>query len=236
MGYLCPDWIYSDSSGVHVAKDKEWFTSYHPFLSELSSTYPVGGRRFPVLGIGTIQLTVKATPGSFTVYGISKIELHNVLHVPSYSHNVLGRPLASTYQIQLGREGAPVSQGGLVLDGIQIAYFQRGPLSYLSLAVLPPEGLHFGPSAVARGAAWVASCHWPNEERVRWHSYQAQAKLEHAPPQYEDPYTAFELGFVAAHWESEFRFLMQHGLHIGEEKDRSKGRRILRALIKGKDL
>jgi hypothetical protein len=37
-------------------------------------------------------------------------------------------------------------------------------------AILSPAGMHFGQSMFAKGAAWVVSCHWPNEERARWQS------------------------------------------------------------------
>ena len=47
------------------------------------------------------------------------------------------------------------------------AYYQPGPSTYLSLDVLPPSGIHFGPSMFATGASWVVSCHRPNEERAR---------------------------------------------------------------------
>ena len=161
-----------------------------------------------MLSIGTVELAVKATPGSFTVYGKSTIELHNVLHVPYHPCNVLGRPLASAYQIL---EGSSASRGGLALSGKQVAYFQPGPSTYISLAVLPPAGVHFGPSMFANGAAWVVSCHWPNEERARWQSIQAHRELQHAPPPppspppYEDLYPSAEIEGVENDWESEIR-------------------------------
>ncbi|KAG9203757.1 hypothetical protein G6514_002372 [Epicoccum nigrum] len=127
---LCPDWIYSNSSNVHVANDIIWFKSYHPFSSHIGSIYAVSAP-FPVLGIGTVELAVKASPGPFTIHGKSTIELHNVLHVPYYPCNVLGRQLASVYQMV---EGSSASRGGLVLGGKQVAYFQSGPSNYISLA------------------------------------------------------------------------------------------------------
>lgn len=179
---LCPNWIYSDSSNVQcvpfpstlqitltynsVAKDLAWFTSYHSFPSHLKSTYAIGAP-IPVLGNGTVKFSVKALPGSFTIYGASTIELHNVLHVPDYFCNVLGQPLADVYQVSLGgsvHEGGPPSRGGLALNGRQVAHSQPGPISFFSLAVLPPKGMAFGPSAFKNGVSWAVSCHWPNEE------------------------------------------------------------------------
>jgi hypothetical protein len=165
-----------------------------------------------VLDIGIVELAVKATPWASTVYGKSTIELHNVLHVPYYPCNVLGRPLASVYQIV---EGSSASCGSLELSGKQVAYFQPGPPTYPSLAVLPPAGMHFGQSMFANGAAWVVSCLWPNEERARWQSIQAHRELQHAPPpppspppsppSYEDLYPSTEIEGVRNDWESEIR-------------------------------
>lgn len=202
------------------------------------------GAAVPVIGIGSVKLTVKARPDSFTVYGISTIELHNVLHVPSYICNVLGRPLASVYQINLGgphdeggspsRDGSP-SRGGLSLSGREIAHFRVKPDRPFSLAVLPPEGLQFGPSPFKDGASYTASCYWPNEERVRWQAMQDEALRQYAPPLYKPPYTWLELEYVNKRWGSEFRFLTQYRLKLHEERDRSEGRRIVRALMRGQD-
>ncbi|KAH6633686.1 hypothetical protein C7974DRAFT_453172 [Boeremia exigua] len=234
---LCPDWIYSYSSNVHVTNNKAWFTSYQPFQSELGSIYPIGAP-VPVLGIGTVKLTVKDLPDGFTTYSTSTIELHNVLYVSSYFCNVLGRPLASVYQISLGgsvRKDGSVSKGGLGLQGRQIAYFKDGPISFLSLAVLPPKGMAFGRSVFESGASYMANCHWPNEERMRWQAVQEKAARRHAPPLLEPPYTFVELEYVNERWGSEFRFLAQYRLSIREERDRIEGRRIVRALMRGKD-
>lgn len=137
------------------------------------------------MGIGTVELAVKVTPSSFTVYGQSTIELHNVLHVPYYPCNVLGRSLASAYQIV---EGSSTSCGGLLLNGKQVAYFRPGTSTYLALAVLPPAGVQFGQSMFANDVALVVSCQWPNEERARWQSIQAQGEPQHAPPPPPPPY------------------------------------------------
>lgn len=220
-----------------VAKDKAWFTTYHTFSTRLGSEYRIN-YPVPVLGIGTVELTVKACPDTFTVYGTSTIELHNVLHVPSHIRNVIGRPLASVYQISLGgsvREGGPTSRGGLALHGQQIAHFQAGPISLFSLSVLPPKGMELGPSPFSNGASYVVSCQWPIGERARWQNLQDQALHEHAPRLLRSSYTMVELEYVNKHWGSEFRFLTQHRLKLHEERDRSEGRRIIRALMRGRD-
>jgi len=191
-----------------------------------------------VIGIGSVKLTVKARPDSFTVYGISTIELHSVLHVPSHICNVLGRPLANVYQVNLGGlhdEDKPLSRGGLSLSGREIAHFRDKPDRPFSLAVLPPEGLQFGPSPFNNGASYTASCYWPNEERVRWQAMHDEALHQHAPPLYKPPYTWLELDYINKRWGSEFRFLTQYRLKLHEERDRSEGRRIVRALMRGQD-
>ncbi|KAF1925510.1 uncharacterized protein M421DRAFT_7779 [Didymella exigua CBS 183.55] len=234
---LCPDWIYSDSSDVHIAKDRAWFTSYHVFPSHVTSLYAIGAP-IPVLGIGTIKLPVKATRGSFTSYGASPIELHNVLHAPTYFCNLLGRPLGAIYQISLGgsvHEGGRPNRGGLALNGRQVTHFQPGPISFFSLAVLPPPGTSFGPSAFRTGGSRAVSAHWPHAERSRWHAIPAHAALERDPLPDQPPYALHEMEFVNRRWGSEFRFLAQYGLGLLEERDRSEGRRIARALLQGRD-
>lgn len=222
-----------------MARDKIWFTSYQSYDSQLSSVYDMGAP-VPVIGIGTVKFTVIARPDSFTVFGTSTIKLHNVLHVPSYICNVLGRPLGSVFQINLedsDREGDPLKWRGLSLHGREIAHFRLGLTSFLSLAVLPPEGMKFGPSPFTdKGGSYVTSCHWPNEERARWQAVHDQALREHAPPLLSRPYSLAELEYLNKHWGTEFRFLTQHRLRLHEERDRSEGRRIVRALMRGKDL
>ncbi|KAJ8107533.1 hypothetical protein OPT61_g8798 [Boeremia exigua] len=233
-GNLCPDWIFSDSSNVHVAKDKAWFTSYHAFDSMVSSVYGIDTST-PVLGIGTVKLTVMATPGSFTTYATSVIEINNVLHVPDYICNILGRPLTDAYQVNLGgsvREGGPPSRGGISLQGKQIAYFQPGPITFFSLAVMPPHGMEFGPSVFENKISDVASCHWPNEERARWQALVDEEERKYALD--EPPYTLAETEYVFDHWGTEFRLLAEYRLKLSDEKDRSEGRRIVRALMDGR--
>lgn len=149
-----------------------------------------------MLGIGTISLPVKALPDSFTTWGHSTIELHNVLHVPTYFCNVLGLPLSKVYDISLGgsvREGGPPSRGGLFLRGKQVAHFQAGPNSLFSLAVLPPKGVRFGSSSFEKKGSWIISAHWPDEERVRWQTITERARLERETLRYEAPYTNWSM-------------------------------------------
>jgi hypothetical protein len=147
-------------------------------------------------------------------------------------------PLSKVYDISLGgsiHEDSPPSRGGLFLHGRQVAHFQAGAISFLSLAVLPPKGMQFFQSPLNTGAGWLVSAHWPNEERVRWQALRSQLAIDHEPPRYEPPYALHELESVNNRWGSEFRFLAVHRLQISEEAGRSEGRRIIRALIKRKD-
>lgn len=161
-----------------------------------------------------------------------------MLYVPSHFCNVLGRPLSTIYQISLRgstHEGGLSSRGGLALHGIQIAYFQRGPPGLFSLAVLPPTGMVLRPSVFQSGFDRVVSAHWPHEERVRWETVQARAGLEHDPPRLEPPYALQETEYVNRCWGTESGFLALNRLELDDRRDRSEGRRIVRALMKGRD-
>ena len=95
--------------------------------------------------------------------------------------------------------------------------------------------MEFGPSPFKNRTSWVVSCHWPNEERVRWQAIQKQDVRGMELPRYEPPYTIQEMEYVNEHWGSEFRFRAQYRLKLHEEKDQSEGRRIVRALMKETD-
>lgn len=49
------DWILSNTSNVHVANDRAWFTTYTPYRTKISGM-PGGGPSIDVHGIGTVVL------------------------------------------------------------------------------------------------------------------------------------------------------------------------------------
>lgn len=75
----------------------------------------------------------------------------------------------------------------------------------------------------------MVSCQWAETERLRWQAIRDAEKEELR--EYEPPYTMREMEFVNEQWGTEYRFLVEHGLSILEEGDRSEGRKMVRALM-----
>jgi hypothetical protein len=88
-------WTYS------VAKDREWFTEYTPFETNLRDIYGLG-INVPVLGIGTVILPVERTPGATGEDATTVLHLTTVLHAPSCICNALGQPIGSDYNVIIG--------------------------------------------------------------------------------------------------------------------------------------
>ena len=89
------DWVFSTTSNVSAAKDKEWFTDYHEFTSTLNG---VAGGPVPVNGIGTVTLPLKKFVNKG---GYKDLILHNVLHAPDLPCNIVcARQMLKTCEIQ----------------------------------------------------------------------------------------------------------------------------------------
>lgn len=180
-----------------------------------------------MLGIGTVELTVKARPNSTSTL---KITLTDVLHAPNVLCNIVGSPITDEYTIDTGK---PSYAGGLCnQSGKQVAYFQPGH-KLLSIVVLPPAGRQLGASVFKKDGIYFISCRWDESERQKWQASQA-AKMQESP-EYLSPYTDEELAFVKENWGSEYMFLMQYGLRIFNEEDRYEGRLIIRAFMDDDD-
>lgn len=78
-----------------VAKHKAWFKTYTTWTSTLGTIYG-HGTSMPMLGIGTVELTTKASHISDAT---ATIILEDVLHVPEYICNAIGHPLFDGHNV-----------------------------------------------------------------------------------------------------------------------------------------
>ncbi|KAG9694711.1 hypothetical protein KCU95_g5530, partial [Aureobasidium melanogenum] len=74
------DWILSNTSNVHVANDRAWFTSCSPFRTKLS-TMPGTEPTVEVHGIGTVVLPTRIYRQGKSHKPNREITLHNVLEM-----------------------------------------------------------------------------------------------------------------------------------------------------------
>ena len=98
------DWIWSSDSNVHIANHREWFTSFTPLFSAITSR----GEMYPVEGTGDVTLDVRRMVGPAAKTAKNKamvnstIVLRNVLFVPTFRCNVLGDPVRKEYDVSIG--------------------------------------------------------------------------------------------------------------------------------------
>ena len=86
------DWVFSNTSNVHVANHRDWFTTFTEFKSETE-------RGAAVLGIGTVELDVKTDLNRTGSKTHRKVTLHELLFVPSTICNILGAPIFEYYEV-----------------------------------------------------------------------------------------------------------------------------------------
>ncbi len=130
----------------------------------------------------------------------------------------------------------PNSRGGLFSqDGTQVAYFDASKRFFNFKLSDPPWGPALGPSQLRPGVDYVIRAHWPEDEMRRWNAFNERANQPNshsaARNEWDEPYSSTEKEWLRQFFESEFKFLLQHGLSINKEDDRAEGRSIVRAMM-----
>lgn len=154
------DWIISNNSNVHVAKHRECFKSYIPFDSLTTS---ITGGSMRVLGLGDVHLEVHTEQGQSTLI------LHDVLHCPSATCNILGLAgLGRGYEMQLGGP-----------DDSWLRHTQTGTVYIVDHVVLWKlwlVGQEKGQSSLRPGGAYVIQANWPKSERERFEAQKGRTE------------------------------------------------------------
>ncbi|KAK0625803.1 hypothetical protein B0T14DRAFT_561768 [Immersiella caudata] len=170
---LCPDWIYSSSSNVCVAKDRGWFLDdeYQPYKTHVIPDAGATGVTMEAIGFGTVELVLHLHPNS---NARCIIRLSNVLHVPGSICNVIGWNTLEI-EVPLGSLGFETGARtwGKVLDrtsDLQVGYIVNHPVCRLPLIKLsgPSEGYTLGPSAFEPGREYDIGMWWSATEWFKW--------------------------------------------------------------------
>lgn len=100
------DWVWSFDSNNHVATHRDWFTTFAPLTSQISSTHD--SSTHAVEGIGSVEIEVRRIIGNAAKRNVgpknTKIVLRNVLYVPDFICNVMGNAVREDYDISIGAE------------------------------------------------------------------------------------------------------------------------------------
>ncbi|KAI5456699.1 hypothetical protein BGZ63DRAFT_467867 [Mariannaea sp. PMI_226] len=228
----CPVWLWSNTSNIHVAKDRSWFNEDYTAIDSFIST--VGGGKVQVIGIGSVNLPTKTSPNRTGPSSHGVLRLKNVLHVPSSICNIVGYPIEKDYIIeQPPRSTTKGSTKGSIIsihDKREVAYFDpKGRLVEIRLSG-PPVGPRVSPSPFEASKVYYINARWPDSERKRHAEVLYSLQFEAKP---SERLTITEKEWLKKNYDGEFKFLHSYGLNIYKDEDREEGRSILRALILG---
>ena len=164
------DWIFSNTSNVHVANHRDWFTTFAEFKTHLVGGLGTEGN-IQVLGIGTVELDVKTHLNRKGSKARRKITLREVLFVPSSVCNILGTPIFEDFNA--------ITQGGMSgglkdkQTGGSAGLFDCPRLFKLWLV-----GHTKGRTSLTSNNLYWIYVTWPDEQRARWFLYQKVANAE----------------------------------------------------------
>lgn len=221
-------WVLSNTSNVHVANDRAWFTSYTPFRSKLSSM-PGAEPSVEVHGVSTVVLPTRIHHQGKSHKPSREVILHNVLHAPGHFINIFATSMEPDLDISLSCDVKPIFKSGtnkvlgLVVFKKLWRLWLKGQTQNQS-SLDPKNGMYY------------IHATWPEEEIKNYNRFLAVSKTEHASKSdHEPPLTTIEKKFRNKRFGSQFGFLLSHGLSAHRKGDLKEGRYILRALMSDPD-
>lgn len=213
------DWIISNNSDVHVANNRDWFTSFTPFKTYFGTIYT--DSRVEVAGIGTVQLNVKLYKHKKPGRSNSRIiTLHKVLYAPSSVCNIFGLRCSSNYGFDFFQDCGTLKDK----DGNR-----AGLIEIPRCLVLRLHGQRGGWSSLDAGKEYYINARWPHTERARWDAHQAGQQS--ISMNGDAPYSTDERAWLKKNYGDEYKFLRSLGLSIYKEEDRMYGRSVARSLM-----
>ena len=157
-----------------LTNDRSWFEGdFVEFDSQISNSR-ASIANIPVRGIGTVVLPVKQSlAGQGNPHAAASLRLENVLYVPDYPCNVIGRPIRALASIQFS---SLTPRGAMVYgDGSIAAIFMPGRDFYQVLL-----GESHGAVPLGRGVldehpeyGFMVGFVWDEAEQERWMSFRA---------------------------------------------------------------
>lgn len=186
------DWICSNSSDVHVANNKAWFTTITDFKTKLDDVHYGPSRGADVLGIGDVELEVvkSVTPGGKKTF--RTLVLRDVLYAPTNITNIFACNMAPFYTLDFhSRKVLDPDTGSTVamLDIVQL------PKLWL-------KGQPRGKSILDPGRFYMINASWSDEERVKWETHKQKQKQAASFP--TSRYNAVEKAWLKKHFGNEF--------------------------------
>ncbi|KAJ5189578.1 hypothetical protein N7491_005910 [Penicillium cf. griseofulvum] len=224
----CPDWVFSNTSDTHVAKDRCWFgADYIPLSSHVTD---MAGGSAEVIGIGTVNLTTMSSPTETNADLHSSLHLKNVLHAPGMICNIIGGPMMEDYAVSCGPSSSDNSGQIMNKYGRTVAYFKPinpGPKLYLVQLAEPPSGYQFGISSLDPNGLYMIHAFWSHIERQRFASLKACGLTQASGV---EPLTLSEKIWFRRRHMSQDGILIAYGLNKNRKEHQEEARAIMRIL------
>jgi hypothetical protein len=220
------DWIFSNTSNVHVATDRAWFTTYIPFRTKVASM-PGAEPDAEIHGIGTVFLPTRTHRQGRSHKPSGELTLHRVLHAPGHTVNIFAACVEPDISIS-------INFGGDVVSSITEPGSNKviGLLVRLTLTKLWLKGQSQNQSSLDPDRHYYIHASWPQSEIQKFNNHLAALKKQQAIEADDaPPLTQEEKQYLEEHYGGEYRFLRLYQLSIYKEEDRQEGRRILRAFM-----
>ncbi|KAL9056958.1 MAG: hypothetical protein Q9162_002624 [Coniocarpon cinnabarinum] len=164
---VCPNWVFSSASNVHIAKERECFIKYTPFSSTLSCEAFIG---LDVDGVGTIAIPVELRQGEHNFFC-----LREVLHCPAAFCNVLGGPLLEEHDLTASNSPSNNEICIRSRETKRTVATLRERDGYFSLSLARwPHGICTSDTAFRNVNWYSVTLRWADMERWRWLRYKAQ--------------------------------------------------------------
>jgi hypothetical protein len=217
------DWVWSNTSNVHVANDRAWFTSFAPFRSHVGTIYT--DDTMEVLGVGTVELLLKTHDRRSGPRAHKPITLRDVLFVPSATCNILGHPITRDDDL------FPDTRTRTLRDrsGASAGLIDSPVLSRLRLV-----GMSAQETSLDRRTNYVINANWSEEERARFQEESPRIETPPAPPPQSITLPSLspaEQSWLKKHHGNEWKFLRTFGFNMTKDEQRAEGRAVLKSMM-----
>jgi hypothetical protein len=200
------DWIFSNTSNVHVATDRAWFATYIPFRTKVA-IMPGAEPSLDVYGVGTVVLPTRTHRQGKTHKPSGELTLHHVLHAPGDTVNILAACVEPDISISINSGGdvvSPITEPGsnkvigLLVHSRLIKLWLKGQSQNQSS--LDPNGLQY------------VHASWPQSEIDKFNGHLAASQKQASEAEDAPPLTKEEKQYLKEHYGGEYRFLRLYQL------------------------
>ena len=217
------DWILSNTSNVHVATDRAWFTTYMPYRTKVS---PMPGAQpsIEIHGIGTVVLPTRTHRNGKARKPSREITLHHVLYAPHSATNIFATACGMEPELDI----PPTGRGDVTSVTERGTNKVVGLIVHLKLPKLWLKGQPQNQSSLNPQAIHYIHASWPDGEISKYKTFVTEFNASQSRS-----LTPEEKKVLKQNYGGEFKFLVSYGLSIHKQADRQEGRRILRHLMSG---